>query len=105
MDRIAALERMLQSNPGDAQLNYFLATELANAGRLADALAPIRRYLALTPDDQGAAYRMLGKALLASGNAAEARASFEQGIAQALKHGHGGLADELRGLAASIANQ
>ncbi len=98
MDRITNLQRMLTANPNDPQLHYFLATDLYNAKRYEEAIPIVRRYLELFPDDQGAAFRILGISLFEMGDQVGAKAALERGIRQAMKHGHPSMAGEFRDL-------
>jgi E3 SUMO-protein ligase RanBP2 len=93
-DRIAALERMLETRPDDARLRFGLALEYEKAGRVDDAISALQRYLAQA-EDQGNAWGRLGGLLAQRGRSGEARAAYQQGIAQATKHGHPSMAAEL----------
>ena len=94
-DRIAALERMLQTRPDDARLRFGLALEYEKAGRVDDAVAALQRYLAAS-EDQGNAWGRLGSLLAQQGKSEEARDAYRQGIAQAHKHGHPSMANDLQ---------
>jgi Flp pilus assembly protein TadD len=98
MNRIESLQKLLLNSPADAQLHYFLATELFHAKRYAEAIVAARRYLELAPDDQGAAFRILGNSLFETGDREGAKAALEKGIAQAMRHGHPSMAGEFRDL-------
>jgi predicted Zn-dependent protease len=99
-DRIAALERMLASRPGDPRMRFGLALEYEKAGRVEDAVVELRRYLEAT-EDEGNAWGRLGDALRRLGRHDEAREAVETGIRQALKHGHPTMAEEFRETLAS----
>ena len=47
-------------------------------------------------DDEGNAYARLGNVLADLGRKDEARAAYEKGISQSEKHGHSGMAEDLR---------
>ena len=47
-------------------------------------------------DDEGNAYARLGDVLAHLGRKDEARAAYERGVTQAEKHGHSGMAEDLR---------
>jgi hypothetical protein len=47
-------------------------------------------------DDEGNAYGRLGEVLSRLGRKDEARAAYETGVRQAEKHGHSGMAEDLR---------
>ncbi len=96
MDRITNLQRMLTANPNDPQLHYFLATDLYNAKRYQEAVPVINRYLELSPNDQGAGFRILGISLFETGDRPAAKSALERGILQAMQHGHPSMAQEFR---------
>src|SRR5690606_34086164 len=93
-DRISALERMLLARPDDARLRFGLAVEYEKAGRIEDAVRELRAYLERA-EDEGNAWGRLGQLLRRLGRTDEARAAFQQGIAQARRHGHPSMAAEL----------
>ena len=95
MDRIDYFERMLADNPDNPTGLLALANEYGKAGRHEDEAAVLQRYLA-KHDDEGNAWARLGEVLSRLGREDEARKAYETGIRQAEKHGHGGMADELR---------
>jgi predicted Zn-dependent protease len=92
---IEEFEAMIEKDPQNAMARYILANEYLKAGMDENAIEQLRAYLQLT-EDEGAAYRMLGQVLDRLGRIDEARQAYEQGIAQALKHGHPGMAEEFR---------
>ena len=47
-------------------------------------------------EDEGNAYLRLGEVLVRLGRKDEARESYEAGVRQAEKHGHDGMAEDLR---------
>ena len=94
-DRIAALERMLASRPDDTRLRFGLALEYERAGRVGDAIRELRLYLDAS-EDEGNAWGRLAALLDAAGERDAARAAYETGIAQALRHGHPTMAEEFR---------
>ncbi|MDQ3791353.1 MAG: tetratricopeptide repeat protein [Actinomycetota bacterium] len=95
MDRIDYFERMLADNPDNPTGLLALANEYGKAGRHEDEAAVLERYVA-THEDEGNAWGRLGEVLRRLGRKDEARAAYERGITQAEKHGHGGMADDLR---------
>jgi tetratricopeptide (TPR) repeat protein len=95
-DRIDYFERMLADNPDSPTGLLALANEYEKAGREEDEAAVLERYLAIHVDDEGNAYARLGSVLSNLGRKDEARAAYEKGIAQSEKHGHSGMADDLR---------
>ena len=91
--RIDALIGMLEQDPNDAMLYYFLGSEYVKAERYGEAIEAIRTYLNLA-EDEGAAYRTLAQSLERVGNVSEARIAYQQGIQAAIRHGHPGMAAE-----------
>ena len=85
--RIESLLRMAESRPRDPRARFGLALEYERAGRWEDVVAQLKAYLALA-DDEGNAYGRLARALRELGRVDEARASYQQGIAAATRHGH-----------------
>lgn len=94
-DRIAYFERMLADNPDNPTGLMALANEYGKAGRDEDEAAVLQRYVN-AHEDEGNAYARLGEVLARLGREDEARAAYEKGIGQSEKHGHGGMADDLR---------
>ncbi len=96
-DRINYFERMLAENPDNPTGLLALANEYAKVERYEDEAAALERYVSLpNNDDEGNAYARLGDALLRLGRKDEARSAYETGVRQAEKHGHTGMAEDLR---------
>src|SRR5918998_1872499 len=95
-DRINYFERMLADNPDNPTGLLALANEYQKVERFEDEAAVLDRYVASHPDDEGNAYARLGDVLSRLGRKDEARAAYEKGIGQAEKHGHTGMAEDLR---------
>ena len=95
-DRIDYFERMLADNPDNPTGLLALANEYQKAGREEDEATVLQRYLAVQADDEGNAYARLGNVLSNLGRTDEARTAYEKGISQSEKHGHSGMADDLR---------
>ncbi len=95
MDRIDYFERMLADNPDNPTGLLALANEYGKAERYEDEAAVLERYVA-THEDEGNAWGRLGEVLWRLGREEEAREAYGTGIRQAEKHGHSGMADELR---------
>ena len=95
-NRIDYFERMLADNPDNPTGLLALANEYGKAERYEEEAAVLQRYVA-NHDDEGNAYARLGEVLSRLGRRDEARIAYERGIEQAEKHGHSGMADDLRG--------
>jgi tetratricopeptide (TPR) repeat protein len=96
-DRINYFERMLADNPDNPTGLLALANEYQKAERYEDEAAVLERYVSLpNHDDEGNAYARLGDVLSQLGRKDEARAAYETGVRQAEKHGHSGMAEDLR---------
>ena len=96
-DKINYFERMLADNPNNPTGLLALANEYQKVERYEDEAAVLERYVSLpNNDDEGNAYARLGDVLSRLGRKDEARAVYEQGIQQAEKHGHSGMAEDLR---------
>jgi tetratricopeptide (TPR) repeat protein len=94
-DRINYFERMLADNPDNPTGLLALANEYQKAERYEDEAAVLERYVA-NHEDEGNAYGRLGDVLSRLGRKDEARAVYAKGVQQAEKHGHSGMADDLR---------
>lgn len=86
MSRIAALEALLGEGGGNALLRYALGSEHFKAGDMAAAVHRLQQACELDPA-HSASWKLLGKAELALGNPAGARAAWMQGIATAVHRG------------------
>lgn len=93
--RIEYFERMLAENPDDPTGLMALANEYGKAERFEDEAAVLQRYVA-RHEDEGNAYLRLGEVLSHLGREDEAREAYEQGVRQAEKYGHSGMAEDLR---------
>jgi E3 SUMO-protein ligase RanBP2 len=91
--RIDGLLAMRAKNPADTRILFALALEYEKAERWDDAVTVLAEYLDAA-DDEGNAWGRLGKALLALGRRAEARAAYARGVEAAEKHGHPSMAGE-----------
>ena len=96
-DRINYFERMLADNPDNPTGLLALANEYQKVERYEDEAAVLERYVSLpNNDDEGNAYARLGDVLSRLGRKDEARAIYAKGVKQAEKHGHSGMAEDLR---------
>ena len=91
--RIEALERMLQSRPGDPRLLFGLALEYLNGGNRDEGVRKLRSYLEVA-QDEGNAWGRLGAVLREMGRDEEAKEAYRRGRAEALRHGHPTMAAE-----------
>ena len=79
-------ERMLASGKDGALLRFGLGNEYLKAGDAENAAEHLRRAVALDPG-YSAAWKLLGKALLAADRRDEALAAWREGIAAAERKG------------------
>ena len=93
--RVEVFEQMLASDPANAMVMFGLAKEYEKAGRDADVIGMLTRYLA-AHDDEGNAYGMLARAYERTGDRDAARKTYERGIEAARAHGHPSMAEDYR---------
>ena len=86
---------MLASDPANTAVLFGLAKEYEKAGRDADLIQTLERYLEQV-DDEGNAFGMLAGAYERLGERDKARAAYERGIETAERHRHPGMAEEYR---------
>ncbi len=91
--RIASLKALVEKNPNNPLGKYGLANEYFKLGLYEEAIVEIKEYLVLK-DDEGAAYRVFGEALIKLGRKEEAKEVYRKGIEAAMRHGHPGMAEE-----------
>jgi len=101
MDRLDFFARAVADDPGVARARFAYAVELQRAGRLEEAVEQYRAYLGLQ-EDEGNAWQRLGEALAGMGRTDEAADAWLEGIDAALKHGHTGMADDIRALVEAL---
>lgn len=94
-DLIANLEALLAKGNDGAMLRLALAARYLDAGAAAAAVAHAEAAVRLDPD-YSAAWKALGQALAAAGREADARQSYERGIAVAERRGDRQAAKEMR---------
>jgi tetratricopeptide (TPR) repeat protein len=97
MDRLDFFAQAVEDGPGVARARFAYAVELQRAGRLEEAVEQYRAYLGLQ-EDEGNAWQRLGESLAALGRPEEAADAWLEGIDAALRHGHTGMADDIRAL-------
>ncbi len=95
MDRLDYFAKLVADDPGVARARFAYANELLAADRDEEAVEQLRAYLALA-EDEGNGWLRLARALARLGRPDEAADAFLSGIDQAERHGHSGMADELR---------
>jgi len=83
---LANFERMLASGKDGALLRFGLGSEYLKAGDAENAAEHLRRAVALDPG-YSAAWKLLGKALLAADRRDEALTAWREGIAAAERKG------------------
>jgi Tfp pilus assembly protein PilF len=99
--RIASLEKMLNGPRDGALLRFSLGNEYLKTGDPASAGKHFQAAVALDPN-YSAAWKALGKALVETGNPADALAAYEQGIAVAEARGDIQAAKEMKVFARRI---
>jgi Flp pilus assembly protein TadD len=85
---------MIEKDPKDATARLMLANDLYQAGDYQETVAELEVYIKLQ-QDEGAAYQLLGNALVELGRRKDARWAFRHGAEAARAHNHLGMADEL----------
>lgn len=93
--RIEVFEQMLESDPENTLVLFGLAKEYEKAGRHADVVGVLTKYLE-SAEDEGNAYGMLAQAYERLGRRDEARRAYLRGIEVAQAHGHPSMADDYR---------
>jgi Flp pilus assembly protein TadD len=94
-DRLEYFARLAESAPDEARARFGYAHELFKAERWEDAAREFRAYLDLA-EDEGNAWGRLGECLANLGRTDEAADAYLEGIDQAAKFGHAGMADDFR---------
>lgn len=79
LDRVQALQALLEQDPSNSFARYGLAQAYASNGQFEQAVASYRSLIAANPD-YVAAYYHCGQALERMGNPGDARTVYEQGI-------------------------
>ena len=78
-DRIAAFEAMLERGQDNEMLRYTLGTACLDSGRHKDAIEHLTQAVAQKPD-YTAAWKLLGRAHAAAGDARAAVEAFDRGL-------------------------
>lgn len=91
--RIENLRKLIEKNPADPRLRFGIALEYEKLQDWENVAAQLQQYLELA-SDEGNAWGRLGNALRNLGRDDEARLAYRQGIEQAYRHGHPGMAAE-----------
>lgn len=94
MDPVERFEEMLASGKDSALLRFSLGMQYLKAGEAARAAAHLRSAVSQDPA-YSAAWKLLGKALEESGDAAAAAEAYRSGIAAAEKRGDKQAAKEM----------
>jgi predicted Zn-dependent protease len=94
-DRIELFKNMLAADPDNAMVLFGLANEYQKKSDWPNVIATLEEYLSKA-DDEGAAYGMLARAYMQTGQTDKAKAALEKGISTALSHGHPTMAGEFR---------
>jgi Tfp pilus assembly protein PilF len=97
MDKIAALNGILELDPANAFARYGLAMEHLNQGQTDAALAEFARVLEHNPD-YVPAFQMSAQTLARNGRGEEAMTLLHQGIAAAQRTGNAHAAAEMQAL-------
>ncbi len=101
MDRLAALQGILESDPSNHFVRYGLAQEYVKTGEDVKALQEFGRILRENSEYQ-AAYYHAGKALERLGRPEEARATYRQGIEASFRTGDLHARSELEAALAEV---
>jgi tetratricopeptide (TPR) repeat protein len=93
--RLETIRSLLSQDPNNSFLRYGAAMELANLGRLDEAIAEYRALIAADAN-YSAAYYHGGRALESAGKIDEARAMYQDGIAATRRNGDAHTLGELQ---------
>lgn len=97
-------QRMLAAGKDGAMLRFGLGSEYLKSGDAEPAAEHLRRAVAIDPG-YSAAWKLLGKALLAAGRNDEALAAWKDGIAAAERKGDKQAMKEMQVFARRLAKQ
>jgi tetratricopeptide (TPR) repeat protein len=101
MTRLEKLQEMLKADPQNQLASYGTAQELANLGRLEEAVAQFERLLAGHPN-YCYGYFHGGRALEKLGRTEDARAIYQRGLEAAARAGDGHARSEIEAALAAL---
>jgi Tfp pilus assembly protein PilF len=101
---IESFERMLAAGKDGALLRFGLGNEYLKSGDAEKATLHLRHAVAIEPG-YSAAWKLLGKALLAAGHGDEALAAWDKGIAAAERKGDKQAMKEMQVFARRVAKE
>jgi predicted Zn-dependent protease len=84
---------MLSADPDNTMVLFGLANEYQKVSDWPNVISTLEEYLSKF-DDEGAAYGMLARAFIETGDNEKARAAYGKGIETAMRHGHPTMAGE-----------
>ena len=93
MSRLPALMKLHEADPSDADLLFMIGSEHFNAGRPAEALPWLSRYVD-AGRDVGAGFGLMAECCLKLNRDEDAKAALRRGIEAALRAGHPTMAGE-----------
>lgn len=91
--RLEKFKELYDKNPSNPLSSFSLANEYFKLKMYGEAVEQINNYLELK-EDEGAVYRMLAESYIELGKKEDAVNAYRDGIKQALKFGHEGMAEE-----------
>jgi len=104
MSTLDNFEKMLAQGRDGALLRYSLGNEYLKADRPCDAIVHLREAVRLDPN-HSASWKLLGKALVETGDLPEALATYRKGIAVAETRGDIQAAKEMKVFARRLEKQ
>lgn len=94
-NRIEVFKQMIAADPSNSMVLFGLANEYQKVSDWPNVVSTLEAYLAQS-EDEGAAYGMLARAYMQTGDREKAREAYENGIEVALAHGHPTMANEFK---------
>lgn len=95
------IEELLEAEPNDAELNYFLAMEYLSESKEDEAIQQLSRLVEIQPE-YSASYLQLGQLLMQQGEEEQAKDILTRGVAVARKNGEEHAANEMSGFLAML---